>query len=89
MQVKHGVDIVVSVSQTMDLLKVSNIQSLANFFHEFLDYQKHLQQFCEAKNEHKDNLKPQMLAFVAKCFKEFDMANVTKIEAINWDWNPL
>jgi hypothetical protein len=30
-----------------------------------------------------------MLAFVAKRLKEFDMANVTKIEAINWDWYPL
>jgi hypothetical protein len=29
------------------------------------------------------------VAFVAKCLKEFDMANQTKIEAIKWDWNPL
>jgi hypothetical protein len=33
------------------------------------------------KNEHKDNLRRQILAFVVKQFKEF--------EAIKWDWNPL
>ncbi len=41
------------------------------------------------KNEHKDLLRQQRFGFVAKCFKEFDMANAKKIEAIKWDCNPL
>jgi hypothetical protein len=73
----------------MDLLEVNDTQSLANSLHEFLEYQKCLQQFNEAKNEHKDLLKQQRFGFVAKCFKEFDMANAREIEAIKWDWNPL
>jgi len=73
----------------MDLLGASNTQSLANFLHEFLEYQKCLQWFNEAKNEHKDLSRKQRLGFVVKCLKEFDVANAKKIEAINWDWNPL
>jgi len=30
--------------------------------------------YNETKNEHKDLLRQQRLGFVAKCFKEFDMA---------------
>jgi hypothetical protein len=45
--------------------------------------------YNEAKNEHKDLLKQHKLGFVAKHFKEFDMANAKQIEAIKWDWNPL
>jgi hypothetical protein len=37
------------------------------------------------ENEYKDLLKQQRLGFVAKCFKEFDMANVKQIEVIKWD----
>jgi hypothetical protein len=73
----------------MDLLEAGNTQSLANSLHEFLEYQKCLQQFNEVENEHKDLLRNQRLGFVAKHLKEFDMANVKKIEAIKWDWNPL
>jgi len=44
-------------------------------------------------NEQKTNiriyLKQQRLSFVAKGLKEFDVANVKKIEAIKQDWNPL
>ncbi len=57
MQVKHGDDVVVSISQIMDLLEVGDTQSWAKLFHEFLDYQKHLQQFIKVENELKDNLK--------------------------------
>jgi hypothetical protein len=49
----------------MDLLKASDTQSLANSLHEFLEYEKCLQQFNEAKNKHKDLLKQQRLGFVA------------------------
>jgi hypothetical protein len=64
-------------------------QSLANSLHDFLEYQKHLQQFNEAENGHKDLLKQQRFSFVAKHLKEFYLANARKIEAIKWDWNPL
>jgi hypothetical protein len=57
--------------------------------HEFLEYQKGLQWFNELENEHKDLLKQHRFGFVAKRFKEFDMANVKKIGAIKWDWNSL
>jgi len=43
----------------------------------------------EVRNEHKDLCGEQRLGFVAKCFKEFDMANAKKIEAIKWDCNLL
>jgi hypothetical protein len=36
MQVKHGDEVVATVSQTMDLLEASDTQSLANSLHEFL-----------------------------------------------------
>jgi hypothetical protein len=81
MQVKHGDEVAVIVSQTMDLLEASNTQSLTNSLNEFLEYQKC---YSEAENEHKDLLKQQRLGFVAKRFKEFDMANVKKIEIIKW-----
>jgi hypothetical protein len=42
MQVKHGDEVVTIISQTMDLLEVGDTQSLANSFHKFLEYQKHL-----------------------------------------------
>jgi len=89
MQAKHGDEVAASVSQTMDLLEVGDKQSLANSFHEFLKYQKCLQWFNEAKNEHKDNLRQQRFSFVVKRLKEFDMANARKIEVIKWDWNLL
>ncbi len=54
-----------------------------------MDYKKCLEQFNEAKNEYKDLLRQQRFSFVAKHLKEFDMANVRKIDAIKWDWNPL
>jgi hypothetical protein len=41
------------------------------------------------ENKHKDSLRQQRFGFVAKCLKEFDMANAKQIEAIKWDWNPL
>ncbi len=41
----------------MDLLKASDIQSLANSLHEFLEYQKCLQRFNEAENELKGFIK--------------------------------
>jgi hypothetical protein len=47
-----------------------------------LDYQKKLQYFIKVDNEHKGNLKQQRLGFVFKQLKEFDITNVTKIEAI-------
>jgi len=62
---------------------------LANSLHEFLEYQKRLQRFNEAKNKHMDLLKQQRLGFVIMCLKEFDMANVKIIDVIKWDWNPL
>ncbi len=40
-------------------------------------------------NKHKDSLRQQRFGFVVKCFKEFNMANVRKIEAMKWDWNSL
>ncbi len=89
MQAKHGDEVAVIISQTMDLLEVGNTQSLANSLHEILEYQKHLQRFNEAENEHKDLLRQQRFGFVAKCLKEFDMANAKKIEVIKWDWNTL
>jgi hypothetical protein len=58
---------------------------LANSLYEFLEYHKHLQQFNEAENKHKDLLKQQWFGFVAKHFKEFNMANARKIEVIKWD----
>ncbi len=61
----------------------------ANSLHEFLEYQKCLQRFNEVENEHKDLLRQQRFTFVAKRLKEFDMANVRKIEAIKRDWNCL
>jgi hypothetical protein len=64
----------------MDLLEVGDTQPLANFVHEFLEYQKCLQRFNEAENEHEDLLRKQRLGFVAKRLKEFDMANVKKIK---------
>jgi hypothetical protein len=89
MQAKHGDEVVVIVSQKMDLLKVGDTQSLANSLHEFLEYHKFLQWFNEKENNHKDLLKQQRFGFIVKCLKEFDMANAKKIEAIKWDWNPL
>jgi len=62
----------------MDLLEVGNTHSLVNSLHEFLEYQKCLQWFNEVENKHKDLLKQQRLGFVAKCIKEFDMANAKK-----------
>ncbi len=89
MQAKHGDEVAASISQIVDLLQVVDKQSLANSLHEFLVYQKCLQQFNEGENEHKDNLKQQRFNFVVKCLKELDMANARKIEVIKWDWNPL
>jgi hypothetical protein len=89
MQAKYGDDIIVTISQTMDLLEAGDTRSLANSLHEFLEYQKFLQWFNEAKNEYKDLLRKQGFGFVVKCLKEFDMANVKKIKVIKWDWNPL
>jgi hypothetical protein len=40
MQVKHGDEVAIIVSQTMDLLKANNTQSLANSLNEDLEYQK-------------------------------------------------
>jgi len=85
MQAKHGDDVTTTVSQTMDLLEVDDTQSLANSLHEFLEYQKCLQWFNEAEIEHKDLLRQQLLGFVVKCLKEFDLVNARKIEAIKWD----
>ncbi len=42
----------------------------------------HLQRFNEAENEHKDLLKQQRLDIVAKHFKEFNISNAKKKEAI-------
>jgi hypothetical protein len=53
----HGEEVIASISQTMDLLEVGDTQSWANSLYEFLEYHKHLQQFNEAKNKHKDLLK--------------------------------
>jgi hypothetical protein len=89
MHAKHGDEVVDIVSQTMDLLEASDTQSLANSLHEFLEYQKCLQQFKEARNEHKDLLRQQRLGFVVKHLKEFDLANARKNEAIKWNWNHL
>jgi hypothetical protein len=73
----------------MDLLEIGNTQSLANSVHEFLEFQKCLEQFNEVENKHKDLLRQQRLGFVVKCLKEFDMANVRKTEVIKWDWKSL
>jgi hypothetical protein len=89
MQAKHGDEVAIIISQTMDLLEASNTQSLANSLHEFLEYQKCLQRFNEVENEHEDLLRQQKLSFVTKCLKEFDMVNAKEIEAIKWDWNFL
>jgi len=89
MQTKHGDEVVVIVSQTMDLLEANDTQSLANSLHDFLENQNCLKQFDKMDNKHKDLLKQQRLGFVAKCFKEFNMANARKIEAMKWDWNSL
>jgi hypothetical protein len=70
-----------TITQTMDLLVVGNTQSLAKSLHEFLEYQKCIQQFNEVENKHKDLLKHQRFG-IAKHLKEFDMANARKIEAI-------
>ncbi len=89
MHFKQGDEVVILVSQTIDVLKVVDTQSLANSLHEFLKYHKWLKKFNETKNEHKDNLRHQRFSFVVKRVKEFDMANARKIEVIKWDWNPL
>jgi hypothetical protein len=89
MYAKYGDEVIVSISQTMDLLEIGDTQSLANSLYEFIEYQECLKQFNDAKYKHKDLLKQQWFSFVAKCFKEFNMANVRKIGAIKWDWNPL
>jgi len=73
----------------MDLLEAGDTQSLADSLHELLEYHKCLQWFNETKNDHMDLLRQQKFGFIVKCFKEFDVANVRKIEAIKWDWNPL
>jgi len=70
-------------------MEAGDTQSLANSLHEFLEYQKYLQWYNEAKNKHKDLLRHQKLGFVVQCLKEFDMANVKKVEVIKWDCNPL
>jgi hypothetical protein len=57
MQVTLGYEVATTISQTMDLLETNNTQSLANSLHEFLEYQKCLQPFNEADNEHKDLLR--------------------------------
>jgi hypothetical protein len=85
MQAKHGDEVATTVSQPMDLMEAGDTKSLANSLHEFMEYQKCLQQFNEVENKHKDLLRQQRLGFVAQCFKEFDMANAKKIEAIKWD----
>jgi hypothetical protein len=89
MQAKHGDEVATSISKTMDFPEASHTQSLANSLHEFFEYKKCLQWFNEVENEHKDLLRQQRFDFVVKCFKEFDMVNAKKIEAIKWDWNPL
>ncbi len=81
MPIKHGNEVAATVTQTMDLLEVGNTQSLAKSLHEFLEYQKCIQQFNEVENKHKDLLKHQRFG-IAKHLKEFDMANARKIEAI-------
>jgi hypothetical protein len=53
-----------------------------------MEYHKCLQWF-KTENDHKDLLKQQRFGFIVKHFKEFDMANARKIEAIKWDWNLL
>jgi hypothetical protein len=88
-QTKHGYEVVIIISQTMDILEASNTQSLANSLHEFMEYHKCLQWFNETENDHKDFLKQQRFGFIVKRLKEFDMANARKLEAIKWDWNPL
>jgi hypothetical protein len=40
MQAKHKIEIVVIVSQIMDLLEAGDKQSLVNSLHEFLEYLK-------------------------------------------------
>jgi len=45
MQTKHGNEVAITVSQTMDLLEASDTQSLFNSLHEFLEYKKCLQWF--------------------------------------------
>jgi len=45
-----------AIFQIMELFEASETQGLAKSFHEFLDYQKHLQWFTLAKNEHKEHL---------------------------------
>jgi hypothetical protein len=57
MQAKPGDEVGIIVSQTMDLLEANNTQSLANSLHKFLEYQKCLQWFNKAENEHKDLLR--------------------------------
>jgi hypothetical protein len=57
MQAKRGDEVVVSVSQTMNLLAIGDTYSLANSLHEFLEYQKWLQWFNEVENKHNDNLR--------------------------------
>jgi hypothetical protein len=46
------------------------------------DYEVSKNDYNEAKNEHKDLLRPQRFGFVIKCLKEFDMANPKRNEAI-------
>jgi len=43
MQLKQGDEVATSVSQTIDVLKVVDTQSLANSLHEFLKYHKCLE----------------------------------------------
>jgi hypothetical protein len=54
MQAKYGDEVIITISQTMDLLEAGNTRSLANSLHEFLEYKKCLQWLNEAENEHKD-----------------------------------
>jgi hypothetical protein len=79
MQAKHGDEVTATVSQTMDLLKASNTQSLANSLLKFLEYQKCLQQFNDMENEHKDLLRQQRFGLVAMRLKECDMASAKKL----------
>jgi hypothetical protein len=88
-QIKVAKEVSVTISQTMDLLEAGETQALVKSLHEFLDYQKHLQCFIQAENEHKEHFQQQRLAFVVKRLKEFDIPNASKIEVIKWDWNPL
>ncbi len=67
----------------MDLLETRNVQTLIDALHEYLEYEQRLKRFMLAWTENKEQLKQQRLGFVVKCFKEFGIANVTILEAIN------